>query len=161
MTDNYSQSVEVQVKSRAKQYLGIVAIFVAVGFLMMAIFLKWYYAFPCAAFLVFGAIYLHVFNKTPKEFYYDFSPVRLVIAKKDVMNKTARILSLLFEDVKSFCVMQGLREENDVVACDSTTLSGVYEIVYAEGDKERRLLFAPDEYLVCLIEEKLKSIKKS
>ena len=162
MTEQYSQNIDVAVSRRAKatQYIGIAAVLLSVGFIFAAAFYNWYLMFAFAAFLAIGAIEIHVYNATPREYIYDFSPKRLVVAKKDVVNRTRRILSVLYEDVASFAPLEGLSEESDLVCCSSAGEEGVYELNFKAGDSMRRLVFKPDEYLTQLIKSALASANK-
>lgn len=163
MTQQYSQTVEVKLSSKTKslQWIGIALILFSLGFLMLAIFLAWYFAFPFVVVLAVGAVYLHFYNTSAKEYTYEFSPISLVIAKKDLMGKQRRMLVLAFEDVQDFCIMEGLADNNDVTVCGATNECGVYQIIYKDGDSVRRLLFAPDDYMVALIKEALNNINKA
>lgn len=157
MTSQYSQTVEVKVsqKTKAMQWIGIAAVLFSLGFLMLAIFFKWYFVFPFLVILAIGIVYMHFYNVSPKEFIYDFSEARLVIAKKDLMGKTRRMLSLLWDDAQGLDIMDGAADENDVHACGDTYERGVYQLTYRDGDAVRRLLFAPDDYMLALFKEKL------
>lgn len=157
MTEQYSQTVEVTVtsKTKAMQWIGIGSVLFSLGFLMLAIFYVWYFVFGFIAILAVGIVYIHLYNTSPKEFIYDISPVRLVIAKKDLMGKTVRKLSLMLEDVKSLELMQGIADDDDVIACDRTYDKGVYQLVYGEDGNVKRLLFAPDDYMLALLKEAL------
>ncbi len=84
------------------------------------------------------------------------SPGRLVVAKKDLMGKTVKKLSLMLVDVKSLELMQGIADDDDVIACDQTYDKGVYQLVYGEDGSVRRLLFAPDDYMLALLKEALR-----
>ena len=158
MTEQYSQTAEVAItsKTKAKQWIGIGLVLFSLGFLMLTIFLKWYFVFAFAVILTVGIIYIHIYNNTAKEYIYDFSPKRLVIAKKDVIGRTRRILSLLYDDVVDCKLMEELATEGDIVACGATYEQGVYQIAYKEGEIMRRLLFAPDTYMMALLKETLK-----
>ena len=158
MTERYSQSVEVEVSSKTKamQWIGIAAILLSLGFLMMAIFFKWYFVFPFLAILAVGCVYLHFYNTSAKEYTYEFSPKCLVVAKKDLLSKQRRMLVLMFDDVTEFALMDGLADDSDVTACGATHERGVYQLIYKDGENTRRLLFAPDDYMTALIAETLK-----
>lgn len=158
MTEQYSQTVEVAVSSKTKswQWIGIASVLFSLGFLMLTIFLKWYFVFAFVVLLAIGIVYMHFYNSTAKEYTYDFSQKRLVVVKKDLMGKQRRILMLMYEDVLSFEIMDGLSDDSDVVACNATNECGVYQIVYREGEQTHRLLFAPDDYMTALLSEVLK-----
>lgn len=159
MTEQYSQTVEVTVSSKTKatQWIGISAVLISLGFLMMAIFLAWYYVFVMLALLAIGIVYIHFYNSAPQEFTYDFNTQRLIVVKKDLMGKQRRILCLAFEDVVSFDIMEGLAEESDIVACNAVTDPFVRQILYKNGENTHRLLFAPDDYMLALMNERLKA----
>ena len=158
MTEQYSQTVEVTVSSKVKawQWIGIASVLFSLGFLMLTIFLKWYFVFAFLVLLTIGIVHMHFYNATAKEYTYDFSTKRLVIVKKDLMGKQRRILSLLYEDVLDFGLMDGLADDSDIVACNATNEFGVYQIVYKEDEQTHRLLFLPDDYMTALLSEVLK-----
>lgn len=157
MTEQYSQTVEVAVtsKTKAKQWIGIGLVLFSLGFLMLTIFLKWYFVFAFAVILTVGIIYIHNYNNTAKEYIYDFSPKRLVVAKKDVIGRTRRMLSLVYNDVARCGLMEGLAADGDIIACGATHEQGVYQIIYKDGEITRRLLFSPDTYMIALLKETL------
>ncbi len=159
MTEQYTQTVEVTVSSKTKgmQWAGIVAVLLALGFLMLAIFLVWYFVFGMLALLAIGIVYIHFYNISAQEYAYDFSTVRLIVVKKDLMGKQKRILCLVYEDIIDFGIMEGLAEDEDIIACNAAHEAGVYQIVYRNADKTRRLLFAPDDYLLALLKQRIAS----
>ena len=101
MTEQYSQTVEISVssKTKAKQWIGIFLVLFAMGFLMLTIFYKWYFVFAFIVIFIIGVLYIHFYNITAREYIYEFSPKRLTVAKKDLVGRTRRMISLLFEDV--------------------------------------------------------------
>lgn len=157
MTQQYSQTSEATVSSKTKamQWIGIAAILFSMGFLMLAIFLKWYFAFAFVVIFIVGCVYLHFYNNSAKEYIYEFSPSRLTVAKKDLLGRTRRMVSLMLSDVEEFGLMQGVSDDTDVICCDRTYEKGVYQIIYRDEVKTRRLLFAPDTYMTALIREVL------
>ena len=138
MTDHYSQTIDVEVsqKMRQLQWAGITMILASLGFILISAFYSWYFMFGFAALLVGGAVCIHFYNKTAKEYTYEFSPSRLKVIEKDVVNRQRVYLDLLWKDVCGFEIM------NDV-----------WQIVFQVGNEKKRLLFAPDDYLVLLIKE--------
>lgn len=159
MTEQYSQTVEVAVtsKTKAKQWIGIAAVLFSLGFLMATIFVVWYFVFCFLVIFAIGVIYMHFYNVTAKEFTYELSPSRLVIVKKDLMGRQSRILLLLLEDIVQIGLMDALADEDDVVACNAVNERGVYQIVYSENEKNRRLLFAPDDYMLALLKNRIEN----
>lgn len=160
MNENYTQNVEVEVTSKARkmQWLGIICILLGVGFILLAIFLSLYWLIAVAAFIAIGAIYIHFYNDTPTEFFYSISSERIVIAKKDVVNRTRRMLSVMLKDVTQFGAMQDLLDRSDILAAGNVNSDGVYQLVFKQGDGYGRLLFSPDEYMRVLIEQRLDDI---
>ena len=155
MTEHYSQTVEMEVlpKTKAMQWIGIGLVLFSMGFLMLTIFYKWYFVFAFIIILVIGIVYIHFYNVTAKEYIYEFSPKRLTIAKKDLVGRTRRLISLVFDDVESCSLLEGLGEEGDIIACKSVHDCGVYQITYVCNNKRQRLLFAPDTYMLALLKE--------
>ncbi len=157
MCEQYNQTVEITPDngSKTKQILSVSAILLSLGFVMLSVFVSWFFMFGFGAFFIIGMIYLQLYNSLAKEYTYSFSYERLVIAKKNVVNRQSRILCVLFEDVVSFDLMQGMCDDSDIVACQTANEAGVRELLYREDGKIRRLIFEPDDYMVALIREKL------
>ncbi len=185
MVDNYSQSVEIDVTHHAKrlQWAGMFLVLFSLGFVVTSIFYNWLFMIGFAVFFVAGIVFIHIYNQTAKEYIYEVSPTRLVIVKKDVVNKQTVVLSLLFKDVTSFGIMTDVyhdkvegedavsrNEQNDVIdysktfdilLCNRAYDIGVYQIVFMPEDTgiSQKVLFAPDEYMVALINENIKNAK--
>lgn len=160
MTEQYTQTVEVVVDGKAKrtQWIGIAAMLISLGFVVLAAFVSWYLMFGFGAFLLIGIVQMHRYNLVAKEYVYSCSEVRLVVAKKDVVNRTRRMLAVLFEDVTAFAPLEGLSEDGDIVCCKNVSDAGVYELSFKVGDEQCRLLFSPDEYMTELIKNRLAHI---
>ena len=122
---------------------------------MVTIFVAWYFVFCFLAILAVGVTYIHFYNVTAKEYTYELSPTRLVIVKKDLMGRQRRVLLLLLEDVQSIGLMDALADESDAVACNAVHDVGVYQALYKENDRTRRLLFAPDDYMLALLKDRV------
>ncbi len=157
MSENYSQSLEVTVSSKTKsmQWLGIICVLLGLGFVVLAAFNSLYWLIAVGGFLMIGIVYIHLFNQTAKEYIYDLSPKRLVVAKKDVVNRTTRILNVMFEDVVNFGPMSDMLDDSDILAAENAHDSGIYQLVFKEKDKYGRLLFKPDSYMIALIERRV------
>ncbi len=153
MTEQYTQTVDAAVSGRSKatQWMGIASLLLALGFVILAAFVNWYLMFCFGAFAAIGVIETHRYNLTAKEYIYSFSPKRLVIAKRDVVNRTRRVLSVLFEDAASFKKLESICEDGDIVCCPNVGDEGVCELTFNDEKGERRLLFKPDEYMFELI----------
>lgn len=156
MTDHYSQTIDVEVsqKMRQLQWAGITMILASFGFILISAFYSWYFMFGFAALLVGGAVCIHFYNKTAKEYTYEFSPSRLKVIEKDVVNRQRVYLDLLWKDVYGFEIMNDVYDEKSDLLCASKAYeSGVWQIVFKVENEKKRLLFAPDDYLVLLIKE--------
>ncbi len=159
MTEQYTQTVDVDIPRFVKRYqfCGILFILFSLGFVMVAIFLSWYALIGFALFFAIGAVNLHIYNSAAKEYIYEVSTERLVIAKKDVLNKTKRIANILFKDVNGFSSLEDMYcEDTDILACSDPYSEGVYALSFCIDNK--RLLFAPDEYMTELIKQNLSAI---
>jgi len=159
LAENYSQSVDVSVPSRVKsmQWIGIFAVLISLGFLMLAIFLSPYFVIAIVLFLAIGILNIRFYNTQPKEFTYEITPARLTIAKKDLVGRQKRVLQLMLADISSFELMEGLAVDEDFVFYDTGKSEGVYQIIFENEGKSLRLLFAPDDYMTLLIRENLKN----
>ena len=156
MTDHYSQTIDVEVsqKMRQLQWVGITMILASLGFILISAFYSWYFMFGFAALLVGGAVCIHFYNKTAKEYTYEFSPSRLKVIEKDVVNRQRVYLDLLWKDVCGFEIMNDVYDEKSDLLCASKAYeSGVWQIVFKVENEKKRLLFTPDDYLVLLIKE--------
>lgn len=129
-------------------------ILASLGFILISAFYSWYFMFGFAALLVGGAVCIHFYNKTAKEYTYEFSPSRLKVIEKDVVNRQRVYLDLLWKDVCDFEIMNDVYDEKSDLLCASKAYeSGVWQIVFRVENKKKRLLFVPDDYLVLLIKE--------
>lgn len=129
-------------------------ILASLGFILISAFYSWYFMFGFAALLASGAVCIHFYNKTAKEYTYEFSPSRLKIIEKDVVNRQRVYLDLLWKDVCNFEIMNDVYDEKSDLLCASKAYeSGVWQIVFKVENEKKRLLFAPDDYLVLLIKE--------
>lgn len=156
MTDQYIQSIDVEVrkKSKSMQWAGIGCILASLGFVLLSAFYSWWFMFGFALLAGCGGILLHFYNKTVKEYSYEFSKTRLRIISKDVVNRQRVYLDLLFKDAKRFEIMTDMyNEKSDLLCADNAFDRGVWQIVFEVDNQTRRLLFAPDEYMVALIDE--------
>lgn len=166
MVDNYTQAVEVTVGSKAKalQWSGIFFVLFSFGFIAVSAFYSWYFMFAFAVFFAVGIVNIHFYNRVVKEFFYEFSPTRFTVVKKDIVNKQTPVLSLLLKDAISFGIMTDMFDEGkgkDMLCCDKAYDRGVYQITFGLKDgTTRKVLFAPDEYMVALLNEALANCKK-
>ena len=96
MTDQYVQSIDVEVGKAAKymQWAGIALILASLGFILLSAFYSWWFAFGFVALMAVGGVFLHFYNKTAKEYTYEFSRSRLRIIAKDVVNRQRVYLDL-------------------------------------------------------------------
>lgn len=159
MTDHYVQSIDVEVGKAAKymQWAGIVLILASLGFILLSAFYSWWFTFGFVALMTAGGVLLHFYNKTAKEYTYEFSRSRLRIIAKDVVNRQRVYLDLLWKDVKSFEIMTGAYDEKRDLLCANKSYDvGVCQIVFRADNQTRRLLFVPDEYMSALVKETLK-----
>ncbi len=161
MTDNYSQTVELHMSgsARLKQILGLVLIMLGIGVFAIASVTNWFITIPAVFLVVGGGVYLHFFNKTAKEYTYGFNYQRLVISKKDAVNRQKRILSVDVNAIVSFEIMHSLPSQNDIIAVADVGEIGVYEMQFKGADGEYKLFFKPDEYMIALINDCLDSRK--
>lgn len=160
MTDRYTQTIECTIKKDniQKQILCIVCFLMGISLLAVAVVINLFVLIPAVVLLVGGGVFLHFYNNTPKAFTYDFSGQSLVIVKKDVINRTKRVLTLLFEDIISFEIVYDIKETDVLNACNDAGEIGVYQIIFKECDKQNTLYFKPDEYMIALINERIKNI---
>lgn len=158
MVEHYSQTLDVEVarKSKQKQLIGIIFVLFSLGFLMLSIFYSWWFMFAFACIFIVGCTFIYSYNKTAKEFTYEFNPTRITIASKDVVNRQRRILTLLIADVIDFSLLSNIVDDSDIVCCNKAYDMGVWQISFMLDGKKRRLLFAPDEYMIALINEAIK-----
>ncbi len=153
MTTQYTQTVQVTIdkRARAAQLMGLAAFLLAFAFLMIAAFVNWYFMIGCGVFIILGALEIHFFNLNAREYTYSASKKRLVIAKKDVVGKQARIADILFDDVSEFGIFDGVADADDILACQSGAEAGAYQLIFKVKERLERLIFKPDEYMTELI----------
>ncbi len=163
MTDRYTQTIECEIsrEDRRKQLISILLFLVGLALIAVAGVVNWFILIPACVFWLGGGAFLHWFNMTPKEFIYDFSHERLVIARKDAVNRAKRVLTLSFDDVISFEILTDIADKYALIAVERIGDMGVYEIVYKEGDKVNKVCFKPDDYMIALINERLLECRKT
>ncbi len=157
MTDRYTQTIECEIsrEDRRKQIISILLFLIGVALIAIAGVISWFILIAACVVLAGGGFFLHLFNKTAKEFIYDFSYERLVFARKDAVNRTKRVLTLNFDDVVSFEILSGIVDNNILIATDDVGDMGVYQLEYKEGDSLKKLCFKPDDYMVAIIKERV------
>lgn len=160
MTENYTQTVEVDLKkeSRRKQITAFVLILISLALFAVAAVVNWFIVIASVIIGAAGVLYLHLFNETAKEYVYDLSATRLVVSKKDAVNRTRRILTLILEDVVFLGIMQDIPDKDDVCAVNDLGGKGVYQASYKEGSTVRNLYFEPDDYMIALLNDRLPEI---
>lgn len=89
----------------------------SLGFILLSAFYSWWFTFGFVALMTAGGVLLHFYNKTAKEYTYEFSRSRLRIIAKDVVNRQRVYLDLLWKDVKSFEIMTGAYDEKRDLLC--------------------------------------------
>ncbi len=163
MTDNYTQSIEVPMSksTRLKQIICLCLFLIAITLLIISATVNWYIAIAGAVVGYLGGVYLHLFNKSPKQYIYNCSRERIVISMTDVANRTKRIASIEYQDVKRFEVFSDLADNIDVNATSNIGNVGVYLLEYNEGIIERKLCFEPDDYMIAFIKQNLTNSRKN
>ena len=138
MTDQYVQSIDVEVGKAAKymQWAGIALILASLGFILLSAFYSWWFAFGFVALMSAGGVFLHFYNNTAKAYTYEFSRSRL------------RIIAGAYD------------EKRDLLCANKSYDVGVCQIVFRADNQTRRLLFMPDEYMSALVKETLKEQSK-
>ena len=70
MTDQYVQSIDVEVGKAAKymQWAGIALILASLGFILLSAFYSWWFTFGFVALMTAGGVLLHFYTKTAKEY---------------------------------------------------------------------------------------------
>ncbi len=156
MVEQYSQTIDVDVtkKSKLMQLAGIALVLASLGFLMVSVFFSWWFMFAFAALFALGCGFIHIYNKVAKEYTYELNRTTLTIVAKDVVNRQKRILTLYVKDIKGFSLMTGMFDSRqDILCCSNCYDMGVFEICFDFDGSNKRLLFAPDDYMVALINE--------
>lgn len=156
MVEQYSQTIDVDVtkKSKLMQLAGIALVLASLGFLMVSIFFSWWFMFAFAALFTLGCIAIHLYNKVAKEFTYELNRTCLCVVAKDVVNRQKRILTLYLKDMRGFGVMSSMYDgKQDILCCNNCYNMGVYEIRFDFDGTDKRLLFAPDDYMIALLNE--------
>lgn len=162
MVSQYSCSVDAEVPKIKKnmQWLGIFAVLFSLGFVILSVFYSWYFMIAFAFFFAGGAVNLHFYNATKKEFLYELSETRLTIVGKDVVNRQKRLASILLKDVTEFKILTDTCDGLDGLYCSNAYDEGVYALTFKSDGKCKTIAFMPDEYMIALIKEDLLQSKK-
>ncbi len=160
MTDNYSQAVDILIERGARrlQWIGIFAVLFSLGFVMISIFYNWLFMIAFALVLAIGIVCIYKYNRLAKEYIYEFSKTCLTFVKKDVVNRQSVVCRVAYTDVKAFEIMNEGYFENDNTRlyCSKAYDMGVYQLRVDVEGKEMKILFAPDDYMIALINEAIK-----
>ncbi len=162
MTDNYTQSIEVPMSksTRLKQIICLCLFLIAITLLIVSATVNWYIAIAGVVIGYLGGIYLRLFNKSPKQFIYNCSRERIVISMTDIANRTKRLASVEYCDIKYFELFSDVADNVDINATGNIGNVGVYLVRYNEGGIERKFCFEPDEYMIVLFKENLANVHK-
>ena len=158
MTERYVQKVDVELRKGARrdQILGIVLELMGLGLIPVAIYVNyWVFAAAAVAF-AFGVWLMQKFYSSPKEYEYAFGGSRLVISRANILGRSRRMAEIALADIRSFEGFYDMVMPGDIIAAENTHTEDVKALVFSAGGREHRLLFAPDVYLVTLLNEKLK-----
>ncbi len=156
MSDTYVQSIDVEVSKNAKsmQWAGICLVLASFGFVFLSAFYSWWFMFAFGAIFASGGVCLHFYNKTAKEYTYEFSKSRLRVVAKDVVNRQRIYLDLMWNDAQSFEIMQDTYDKKTDLLCASKAYEdGIWQIKFTADGIDRSLLFKPDEYMIALIKQ--------
>lgn len=136
------------------QLTGIALVLASLGFLMISVFFSWWFMFAFAILFALGCVLIHLYNKVAKEYTYELNRSSLCIVAKDVVNRQKRIMTLYLKDIRNFSVMTCMYDgKQDILCCNNCYDMGVWEIRFYFEGADKRLLFAPDDYMIALINE--------
>ncbi|MEG2540868.1 MAG: hypothetical protein RSB59_03745 [Clostridia bacterium] len=158
MTEQYIQKVEVGLPrgARKKQIGGLVVSLASLGFIALSIFLSLYFLIAFFVFFAVGMTLLQMFGNSAKEYEYDFNCTRLVVSKTNLFGKKKRIAEVAFKSAKSFKLFSEVANQNDILACENLQDAGMYIVEFESDNKVSKLIFAPDDYMIALITDRLK-----
>ncbi|MEG2688246.1 MAG: hypothetical protein RSA24_03675, partial [Clostridia bacterium] len=67
-----------------------------------------------------------------------------------------RIAEVAFKSAKSFKLFSEVANQNDILACENLQDAGMYIVEFESDNKVSKLIFAPDDYMIALITDRLK-----
>lgn len=158
MTENYEQTVDVPITKQAKAYknIAIVLFFVVLATVIVAVAVYFLVVIATVVMFSLALVFMGLYNSTTKTFGYSLNNTRIVIYSKDQLGKAKRRADIMFSDIKKYGDFCGIVEKDDLVYCGDTQAQGVKEIVFSVDGKDKKMLFAPDEYFDALLNEYLK-----
>lgn len=158
MVERYSCTVDSDAPKRKRplQWTGIFCVLFSLGFIMLSVFYSWFFMIAFAVFFALGAVCIHFYNATQKEYLYELLSTRLTIVGKDTVNRQKRLASILLCDVTSFEIMTDTADEFDALYCNNAYDMGVYAITFKSDGKYKKIALMPDDYMVALINDLLK-----
>ena len=162
MTEQYVQTVDVNTSAKTKAIFigGIVALMASLAFLIVAVLKNHWFFVGFGVLFLLGFALVQVFESAPSQFIYGVSSKRIVFSKRNNAHNTKRIVSVPFDKIIDFAEFGDLVEAGDIIACENVGDAGVYAIAFCdEENKQKRILFNPDDYLTVFLNENLKEKK--
>lgn len=157
MIANYKQklSMKISKKQRAIQITSIVVQVLSLGFIIVGFVVDYYYYIGFLLTYGLGVAIYQIYYSTTKEYEYVLTENQLVFYKNNIRMHAKLILGLNLSEIKSIKIFSDLVKEGELVLVDNVSRKDAKEIEYEKDGKTNYIVFAPDEYMVALLEDRL------
>ncbi len=137
MTGFYNQTVDIEEPKYGRVCLivGGALKLISFGFILLAAFVSAYFLFGLVVLFAAGSLLTQLYNKSPMQFEYDYNDSRLVICRRDRINRRTRVCEVLIDDIIEFGLFCDVfDEECDSLFCSSAHAEGVYYLTAARNN---------------------------
>ena len=156
MIANYKQklSLKISKKQRVLQIVSIAVQVLSLGFIVVGVIVDFYYYIGFLLMYGLGVGLYQLYYSTTREYEYVLTDSHLVFYKNDIRLHAKLILILNLTDINSMKTFTDLVKDGELVLLDNPSRSDAKEIEYVQNGKTSYVLFAPDEYMVALLEDR-------
>lgn len=161
MTNTYIQQEETALPQGARynQIFGIVLQLIGLGLIAVVVVYSLYALIAVVALFAAGLWLTQRFYSLARKYEYAFNEKRLLVVKTNLVGQTKQIANVEFSAVSEFGHFSDTVYATDTVATGDPSASGVRVLIFGGETAKSRLLFAPDEYLTTLIDDRLKCLR--
>ncbi|MDD4840002.1 MAG: hypothetical protein PHE93_04960 [Clostridia bacterium] len=159
---NYKQILTLKIgkRQRALQIASIALQVLSLGFIVIGIMINFYYYIGFLLMYGVGILVYQLYYMTAREYEYALTENQLIFVKKDIRLHAKTILTINFSEIQSMKTFSDIVKSGEIVVLDDVGRADAKEISYQNGREIGYVLFAPDEYMVALIEDRLIENKK-
>jgi hypothetical protein len=159
MISNYRQVVSLKAdnKKKALQIVGIVLQVLSLAFIVVGVIYDFYFYIGFLVMLGLGVLIQVIYFSFAREYEYVLTETDLVFVKKDMRLRSKELLRLNVSQIKQIEQFTQTKDEKDLVVAEDISRPEVMKLEYEKDGLIGAVLFAPDDYMTALLNERLQS----